>query len=128
MEVYKNEKYLSVLFNKDFNYLCYNWSHMAIPLDSLKETFTESTKFIEKYRITNLVADTSKAKSILFPECIEWWENYQNKLASVGINKIITVTSESALTRRTNKKWQSATGAIDLYEVPSLEEAEKVIG
>lgn len=127
MEIFNNKKYLSVHFHKELNYLRFSWKHMAIPLEPLKEMFLEATKFIEKNNVETLMADTSNAKSILFPECIEWWENHQAKLASIGVNKIITITSGSALTRSTNRKWQSATGNIDLYEVSTLLDAEKII-
>jgi len=128
MEIYKNEKYLSVIHNREKNYLRYKWSHMSIPLESLKELFSETGTFVEANGIKVLIADTLKAKSILFPECIDWWGKVEvPKFAGLGVEKIITITSESSLTRMTNERWHGATGSIDLYEVPTLEEAEKII-
>ena len=128
MEIYKNENHVSVTYNSLKNYILFDWVNMAIPLDALKELHMKAYDVLKAKNVKTLVAETSKAQSVLFPECIEWWSNeHVPRLDSAGLKGIITVKGGNALTRLTNKSWQGATGGIDLYEVPTLGDAEKLM-
>ena len=128
MEIYNNPKFVKVTYNQFKNYILFDWSNMAISLEELKELHTKASDVVKKRGVKTLVAETSKATSILFPQCIEWWSNEQvPAYDEAGINSIITVKGGNALTRLTNKSWQGATGGIDIYEVPTLVDAENIM-
>ncbi|MEM6830869.1 MAG: hypothetical protein AAF551_10175, partial [Bacteroidota bacterium] len=97
---------------------------MAIPLADLKELHMKALDMVKTHNIKTLVAETSNAQSVLFQECIDWWSNeHVPRLDNAGLKSIITVKGGNALTRLTNKSWQGATGAINLYEVQTLQDA-----
>ena len=126
-EIFNNNKHVAVFHHESPNLLRYRWSHMAIPLAQLKDLWDETEPFIKEHSVTTLIADTLNAKSILFPDCIDWWSSVEvPRLGKMGVKKIITITSESSLTRRTNERWMGATDGIDLYEVSSFEEAKEI--
>ena len=128
MEIYSNPKFVKVTYNQMKNYILFDWTSMAIPLEDLKELHTKACDLVKQRGVKTLVAETSKASGVLFPQCIEWWANEQvPAYDGAGVNAIITVKGGNPLTRLTNKSWQGATGGIDIYEVPTLVDAENII-
>lgn len=128
MEIYRNPKHVTVTFNQAKNYILFDWTNMAIPFADLKEMHLKALDIVNTHGVTTLVAETSKAQSVLFQECIDWWSNEQvPRLDKAGVRSIITVKGGNALTRLTNKSWQGATGGINIYEVPTLGDAENII-
>ncbi len=128
MEIYKNPKHVTVNYNEVKKYILFDWINMAIPLAELKELHMKALDVVKSQNVKTLIADTSNAQSVLFQEIIDWWSNeHVPRLDRAGVKSIITVKGGNALTRLTNKSWQGATGGINLYEVPTLADAEALM-
>lgn len=83
---------------------------------------------IEENSMDTLIADTRSAKSVVMPDTLEYYANtIEPILVDLSIKRIITITREKLLTNPTNKKWQDATKTLALYQVNTVEEAEKLM-
>ena len=128
MEIYKDEKHISIHHTKGSHFLIQKWRNMAISVERMKKLQETQLPYVEKNGITAIILDTKEAKSVTLPDSVSYYITIvEPKLAKLGVKRIVTISSEKLLTNLTNKKWQDASKGMDLYQVSSMSEAERIV-
>ncbi len=126
--IYDKPPYVQVVHRAELNYIAVNWTDFFISLKDIQEMHHKALEFAKKNHCYYYMAETSKVKTLLTSDIIEWWSDWVVVMADAGVKGIITVVPTHLFGQISTLKWQAEViNGIMMKNVKTVEEGETVI-
>jgi hypothetical protein len=125
MVIYTNPRYITVSYDERNQVVLFDWTNFAISLADIQELHAKALDTARKHQCYYYIAETSKVRTALSQEIIQWWgQTWVPTLVKAGLQAIVTVVPSSAIANLSTKSWQTqVVDGITMKNVTTLQEA-----
>ena len=129
MIIHEVPNFVSLSLNSEENYILFDWTDFYVTLPEFKELCRIALDYSLNNNCFYHIVETSKVKSILRPEVIEWFgTEWEPQLVASGLKGIITIVPGVGLAHLSTRSWQATISEpITLINVNDMDEAEKAL-
>jgi len=129
MILYDKYGLLQVAYRPAGGYILFDWTSFMVSLEEIQQAHRSALAGAQQHDCWFYLANTSKVRTVLRPEILEWWgKTWIHELATAGLRAIVTVVPAGAIATLSARAWQAeVTSGIVMQNTKSFDEAEAAI-